>query len=87
MKIKPIWFALLLGGFAFVSLTLLVYAFIQKKEAERRASISIESEMRAIECEQRAVEANQQLQEALNVIAQKTQLLEQQAASKSKNKK
>jgi Flp pilus assembly protein TadB len=87
MKMKPIWFALILGGFAFVSLTLLVYAFMQKKEAERQASIVIENEMRVIECERRSVEANQQLQQALDAIAQKTQLLEQQAASKSKNKK
>ncbi|MBX2895266.1 MAG: hypothetical protein KF763_07480 [Cyclobacteriaceae bacterium] len=87
MKLKPFWFALILGGFAFASLTLLVYAFMQKKEAERQASIAIENKMRVIECERRAVEANQQLQQALDAIAQKTQLLEEQAASKSKNKK
>lgn len=61
MKIKPIWFALILGGFAFVSLTLLVYAFMQKKEAERQASIAVENEMRIIECERISIEREEQL--------------------------
>ena len=93
MKIKPIWFALILGGFAFVSLTLLVYAFMQKKEAERQASIAIENEMKAVACEQRVQEMNQQLNDqaqrlqlAVDAATQKMHLLEEQAA-KSKSKK
>ncbi len=90
MKIKPVFFALLIGGFSFILLISIVYAFMQKKEAERQASRAIENEMR---CEQKVQEMNQQLSDqaqrlqlAMEAATQKIHLLEEQA-SKSKNKK
>ncbi|MCW5911396.1 MAG: hypothetical protein KIT62_09995 [Cyclobacteriaceae bacterium] len=93
MKIKPALLALLIGGFGFITLASVVYAFVQHTEVNRQASIAIENEMIAIECEQKADELNQQLnkqteqlRQALEAVTQKMHLLEEQA-SKSKNKK
>jgi len=97
MKIKPIWFALILGGFAFVSLTLLVYAFMQQAEANRQRAL-------ATACMQNSEEITFELQLKNEELTKLTDRLNQQlivaeenlikakeaaepAATKSKNKK
>ncbi|HCZ34731.1 MAG TPA: hypothetical protein DHV26_02255 [Cytophagales bacterium] len=93
MKMKPIWFALILGGFAFISLTLFVYAFMQQAEAKRQKSVALEFEQSAVECEKYSHEIKfkfnsevDSLKDTINSLGQKIRLLEEQAA-KSKNKK
>jgi uncharacterized membrane protein len=96
MKIKPIWFALILGAFAFVSLILFVYAFMQQAEANRQRAlatacmqnseeIAFELQIKNEELTKLTDRLNQQLIVAEENLIKAKEAAEQ--ASKSKNKK
>lgn len=93
MKIERGLFLLIVGGLIFITLTSLVFAFMQQAKAKRQAALAIANERMVIECHQEAQKTNQQLSDqtqrlqlAVEEVAQKARLLEEQAA-KSKNKK
>jgi hypothetical protein len=97
MKIKPGLFALIVGGLMFITLTSLVYAFIQQIEAERQRELAIEClkdlEKSVSELDHKnkeLIELTNQLRQQITVSEEnllKAQEAAKKAAIQSKNKK